>query len=55
MYKYDCVVDGNCEDRGIIYQCEVRENFGGTSETYIGCRENSFKDRLTKNRTSFII
>ena len=53
---YDCEVEGQCEQRGVIYQCEVSENVenqGGTAETYVGLTENSFKDRLTKHRTSF--
>ena len=52
---YRCEVEGRCEEKGLIYQCEVRENqenFGGTCETYIGLTENSFKDRLTKHRSS---
>ena len=55
---YDCEVEGQCEQRGVIYQCEVSENVenqGGTAETYVGLTENSFKDRLTKHRTSFRI
>ena len=50
---YDCEVEGNCEQRGIIYQCKVTEKEGGTSSTYVGLSENSFKDRLTKHRKSF--
>ena len=51
--RYQCEVQGKCEEKGLIYQCEVRtnqENQAGTSETYIGLTENSFKDRLTKHR-----
>ena len=43
-------------EKGLIYQCEVTENkanLEGTTETYIGLTENSFKDRLTKHRSSF--
>ena len=53
--RYQCEVQGKCEEKGLIYQCEVRtnqENQAGTSETYIGLTENTFKDRLTKHRKS---
>ena len=53
---YDCVVEGQCEEKRLTYQCEVRENLedqGGTLETHFGLTENSFKDRLTKHRRSF--
>ena len=50
---YQCPVEGNCEKRGIVYQCKVTETVSGKSESYIGLSANSFKDRYTKHRTSF--
>ena len=53
--RYACEVEGKCEEKGIIYQCEItsnEENRAGSIETYIGLSENSFKDRLTKHRKS---
>ena len=55
---FPCEVEGKCEERGGIYQCEIKENqenMEGTAETYIGLTENSFKDRLYKHRTSMNI
>ena len=49
---YECVVDGKCQEKGVIYQVEVKQTESGQSETYIGLTENTFKDRLTKHRTS---
>ena len=49
---YDCVVDGRCQEKGLIYQCEVKQVESGKIENYIGLTENTFKDRLTKHRTS---
>ena len=49
---YECVVDKQCETKGILYQCEVIEQ-GGSTQSYIGLSENSFKDRQTyTGRTS---
>ena len=49
---YDCVVDGKCQEKGVIYQCQVKQTENGATETYVGLTENSFKDRLTKHRRS---
>ena len=48
----DCPVNGECERRGVIYQCSVKETNSGKVETYVGLTENSFKDRITKHRKS---
>ena len=49
---YDCEVEGRCLEKGLIYQVEVKQTENGTSESYIGLTENTFKDRLTKHRSS---
>ena len=50
---YDCPVEGQCQSKGVIYQCMVKEIASGKTESYVGLTENSFKDRLTKHRKSF--
>ena len=49
---YESVLDGKCQEKGVIYQCEVKQINNGTSETYVGLTKNTFQDRLTKHRTS---
>ena len=49
---YDCVVDGKCQEKGVIYQCKIKETQGENVESYVGLTERTFKDRLTKHRTS---
>ena len=49
---YDCVVDGQCQEKGIMYKVQIKETEGGNVESYVGLTERSFKDRLTKHRTS---
>ena len=49
---YDCEVEGRCLEKGLIYQVEVKQTQNGTSESYVGLTENTFKDRLTKHRSS---
>ena len=49
---YDCVVDGKCQEKGVIYQVEVKQIKSGEKETYDRLTEKSFKDRLTKHRSS---
>ena len=51
--KYACPVNGECEKTGVIYQCTVTERVSGKSENYVGLTEKSFKDRITKHRSSF--
>ena len=51
--RYECPVEGKCESKGVIYQCEVKETLSGKIESYVGLTERTFKDRLTKHRKSF--
>ena len=52
IVPYITEVEGKCQQKGIIYQCEVKQIESGKSESYIGLTENTFKDRLTKHRSS---
>ena len=49
---YDCVVDGKCQEKAVIYPCKIKETQGENVESYVGLTERTFKDRLTKHRTS---
>ena len=48
-----CPIDGKCEEKGVIYQCPVKELVSGSMQTYVGLTERSFKDRYTKHKKSF--
>ena len=50
--QYSCEVEGKCQTRGVIYQCEVKQTETGKIETYVGLTENTFKERLNTHRSS---
>ena len=41
---FDCPVEGKCETKGVVYQCEVKTLSNGHTESYVGLTEKSFKD-----------
>ena len=47
--KDTCPLEGNCLDKELIYQCNLKEK--NTSDN--GLTENAFKDRYYKHRNSF--
>ena len=49
---YACEVEGKCQTKAVIYQCEVKQTYTGHMESYVGLTENTFKDRLTMHRSS---
>ena len=50
--RYDCEVEGRCLEKGLIYQCKVKQTETGTVESYIGLTETTFMERLTTHRSS---
>ena len=50
--KDECPLEGKCLQRNVIYKCQVSTN-EDECVSYIGCTENTFKDRLYKHRNSF--
>ena len=51
--KQQCPLNGNCLQKNVIYQCVVSSDQSEEKSCYIGCTENTFKDRLYKHRNSF--
>ena len=49
--KRSCPVDGNCNERNIIYQAEVTTS--DSKQTYIGLCDTSFKSRYRNHTCSF--
>ena len=47
-----CPMNGECLRKSIIYQATVHQN-NGSSETYIGLTENTFKTRYANHKASF--
>ena len=57
--KYNCrqkdtsPLEGNCLDKELIYQCNLKENTASDRVNYNGLTENTFKDRCYKHPNSF--
>ena len=51
--KASCPLDGNCQQKNVIYRCNVKSSNQDTEANYIGLTENSFKDRYYKHQHSF--
>ena len=49
--KRSCPMDGNCNERNIIYQAEVTTSH--SKQTYIGLCDTSFKSRYRNHTCSF--
>ena len=48
-----CLVEGNCLDKELIHQSNLKENNTSDGVNYKGFTENTFKDRFYKHRNSF--
>ncbi len=49
----ECPLDGNCLQKGVIYQATVTTTNDNKQETYVGLTENTFKTRYTAHNSSF--
>ena len=47
------VLEGNCLDKELTYQCSLKENTNSDGVNYNGITENTFKERFYKDRNSF--
>ena len=51
--KNTCLLGGNCLDKELICQCNLKENFTSDGVSYDGLTENTFKARFYKHCNSF--
>ena len=51
--KGTCLLEGNCLDKKLICQCNLKKNTTSDGLNYNGLTENTFKDRFCKHRNSF--
>ena len=51
--KADCPLNGNCQQKNVIYQATVTRQDNGKQETYVGLTENEFKTRYNGHKSSF--
>ena len=49
----DCLLQGRCLDKNIIYQATVENLENNTNETYAGMTATTFKDRLGVHNQSY--
>ena len=46
----NCPVQGRCKTDCVIYRATVKETLSGSTETYTGVTENTFKERWDSHR-----
>ena len=51
--KHACPIEGNCLDKELVYQCNLKENNTSDRVSYNGLTEKTFKDRFYKHLNSF--
>ena len=51
--KDTCPLEGNCLDKELIYQCNLKENTTSDGVNYNNLTENTFKDRFYEHHNSF--
>ena len=51
--KDTCPLEGNCLDKELIYQCNLKENTTSDRVKYNSLTENTFKDQFYKHDNSF--
>ena len=51
--KDTCPLEGNCLDKELIYQCNLKENTTSDRVKYNSLTENTFKDQFYKQHNSF--
>ena len=51
--KDSCPLNGNCQDKHVIYKCNVKTSEDEEGVHYIGLTENTFKERWYQHKNSF--
>ena len=51
--KDACPLEGNCLDKELIYQCNLKGNTTSDGVNYNGLTDNTFRDRFYKHHNSF--
>ena len=51
--KDTCPLEGNCLDKELVYQCNLKEHTTINRVSYNGLTENTFKDQFYKHYNSF--